>query len=94
MAMKQPSSQHITIEVTRAGGAIEAIYLRLRDSPVSRSKELTPKGEVVADYDTTGHLVGVEMLDPANVLLTRIPLFKKSPELRKIDFTALQHVFA
>lgn len=50
----------------REDGMIEAVYIRLLDSPVAETREIN--GDILlADYDLDGRLVGVELLAQAKV---------------------------
>ncbi|MDN5358649.1 MAG: hypothetical protein PWP76_492 [Candidatus Diapherotrites archaeon] len=39
----------------------DAVYIRLRDAPVSRSEEL--EEGIIVDYDDSGRVVGIEILN-------------------------------
>lgn len=64
-----PEHQDINWEVSISGhgdGMIEAVYIRVLDSPVAETREIN--GDVLlADYDSCGRLVGVELLAQAKV---------------------------
>ena len=56
------SSDNVGLRIeARPDGTIEAVYLRLRDLPVSKTKEVV-RGVLLADYSRSGILVGVEIL--------------------------------
>ena len=46
---------------------IEAIYIKIRDGKILKSKEIGPKGEAVIDLDENGQVIGIEMLSPLNL---------------------------
>ena len=67
MEKKQSSSQPtgvINFSVFRHDNQIEAIYIKLREGKVSKSKEIGVYGEAVVDLDKNGNAVGIEMLEP------------------------------
>lgn len=47
----------------RNDGTIEAVYVRLSDRKVARSKEII-EDQLVVDYDRSGGVVGFEILAP------------------------------
>ena len=50
----------------------DAVYVRFRRSPVTRTEELSDS--VAVDYDAEGHALGVEFLDVSiGVDLDRVP---------------------
>ena len=56
----------------RNDGTIEAIYVRLSDRKVARSKEII-EDQLVVDYDRRGGVVGFEILAPVSLRkLTRL----------------------
>jgi hypothetical protein len=56
----------------RNDGTIEAVYVRLSDHKVARSREVI-EGQLVADYDRRGEIVGLEILAPVRIQsLTRL----------------------
>jgi Protein of unknown function (DUF2283) len=53
-------------------GRVVAVYLRVREGKVAKTKELE-EGLANADYDANGALLGIELLGPCPVdLLNRI----------------------
>ncbi len=52
---------------------VDALYIRFRETGVT-TKHLTE--EIAADYDSQGHLVGIEILD-AKTILGDSNIFKK-----------------
>jgi uncharacterized protein YuzE len=67
MARKQSSSQHtgeIKFSVFKSKKYIEAIYIKIRDNKIARSKEIGENGEAVIDLNSRGQVVGIEMLEP------------------------------
>jgi uncharacterized protein YuzE len=68
-------TNRIGYEVSISGrddGTIEAVYVRLSDRKVARSKEVV-EGQLVVDYDRKGGVVGVEILAPVRIRsLTRL----------------------
>ena len=66
-----------------------AIYVKMRDGKVARTKEFAP--EIFADIDSAGHLLGVEMLHPGTLGIKQVarkfhrPLLAKlAPDLDRI----------
>ncbi len=68
----------------RNDGTIEAVYVRLSDRKVARSKELI-EGQLVADYDRKGELVGIEILAPVRIQnLTRLIAGPATPSVQAV----------
>jgi uncharacterized protein YuzE len=53
----------------RYDSKVDALYIRLRDGDIEESDEVSEG--VVMDYDTTGVLMGIEILDASRVLAGR-----------------------
>ena len=51
----------------RDDGTIEALYVRLSKNKVARTAEVPGNDEVLADYDSKGRLVGIEILSPVKL---------------------------
>ncbi len=51
----------------RDDGTLEAVYIRLTSNKVARTKEVPGTDEVLADYDSGGKLVGIEILSPVQL---------------------------
>ena len=47
-------------------GRLVAVYLRVREGEVAKTKEVQP-GVAYADYDSHGTLLGIELLGPCQV---------------------------
>lgn len=45
---------------------VDILYIRLREGSIEESDEITP--EIIADYDKSGKLMGLEILDASEVL--------------------------
>jgi hypothetical protein len=56
----------VETSVDDATGRVVAVYLRVREGEVAETKEVE-EGVVYADYDSQGHLLGVELLGPCEV---------------------------
>ncbi len=59
----------IHFQVTMTGGddgRVQAVYVYLRKATVAKTKEVV-KDTVMADYDSRGRLVGIEILGPAEI---------------------------
>lgn len=72
---------------------IEAIYFKLKDGKVSKSKEIGPNGEAIIDFDKNNHVMGVEMLSPGKVTIKIFNQIKRKyhiPELQNIKIDRLQ----
>jgi uncharacterized protein YuzE len=98
MEKKHCLLQRIGISIQRTSPKeIEAIYIKVSDNKVSKSKEIGPNGEAVIDLDKNGGVVGIEMLEPGTI---SVRLFKKItrdynlPELKNIKIDRLQEAFA
>ena len=64
--MKPQISFGASIEVAHSTGEVQAAYFRVRKGRVAETKEFE-NGNVFADYDNAGNLLGVEMLAPCKV---------------------------
>jgi len=63
------AQKKIHFQITLTGGddgKLRAVYIYLRKATVARTKEIV-KDTVVADYDSRGTLVGIEILGPAKI---------------------------
>lgn len=68
----------------------KAIYVQIREGKVARTKEFAQ--ETFADLDSSGHLLGVELLQPSGALIIRQvahklhhPILAKiAPELERL----------
>ena len=100
MEKKRSSSQSIGVinfSVYRHDGEIEAIYIRLKDGKVSKSREIGRYGEAVVDLDKRGNVVGIEMLEPGKVTVSLMNRIKKEfnlQELGTLRIDRLQEAFA
>jgi uncharacterized protein YuzE len=100
MEKKQSSLQPtgvINFSISRHQKEIEAIYIRLREGKVSKSKEIGAHGEAVVDLDRNGNVIGIEMLEPGLVTVRMFNKIKKEykiPELNNFKIDRLQEAFA
>lgn len=60
----------------------KAIYVKLRDGKPARTKEFSPT--IFADIDSTGKLLGVEMLRPGSLTIREIARKYNRPILNRI----------
>ena len=51
----------------RNDGTVEAVYILVRDNKAVRTKEIV-EDVLLADYDSRGQLVGIEILGPVKLL--------------------------
>jgi uncharacterized protein YuzE len=97
MEKKQCSLQRIGISVQRSSPRdIEAIYLKISDGKVVKSKEIGPNGEAVVDIGEKGEVVGIEMLAPGIVgvrTFNKIRKDYKIKDLENINMSKLQEAF-
>jgi hypothetical protein len=56
------------VSVNDQTGNVVAVYLRVREGEVARTKEVED-GVAYADYDASGELLGVELLGPCDVVV-------------------------
>ncbi len=97
MEKRQLSSHHIGISIEQSDEGIEAIYFKLKDTKVEKSKEVGPNGEAIIDFDKNGDVVGIEMIEPGTVwvkLFNKIRKEYKIKELNKVKLDCLQEAFA
>lgn len=62
--------QKIGFEISisaRDDGTLEALYIRVSTNKVARTEEVPGPDEVLADYDSKGRLVGIEILSPVKL---------------------------
>ena len=73
----------------RADGTVEAVYIRLRDGKVAKTREII-EDVLLADYDPRSELLGVEILAPVKMSdLTRlVQQTRRTPFRRFIKQTA------
>ena len=57
---------HLQASVDDRTGQIAAVYLRVREGSVAKTKEVK-EGVAFADYDADGLLLGIELLGPCEV---------------------------
>jgi uncharacterized protein YuzE len=73
-------SYSISIETQNQTGAVLAVYLTIRKGRTKVTREYA-NGDVFADYDSQGQLLGIEILAPCRAaVLDRIA--KRAPEKR------------
>jgi len=60
-----PLGFEISVSATDDGTA-EAMYIRLADRKVARTKEIE-EGVLLADLDSRGNLIGIEVLAPVRI---------------------------
>ena len=73
-------SYRVSVETEDATGAVIAVYFQVRKGKAKVTKEYAD-GDVFADYDRQGRLLGIEMLAPCRAsVLDRIA--KHAPEKR------------
>ena len=69
------SSKHtfaVSVEVNQATGEVIAVYFRVRKGKSARTQEFA-NGNLFADYNSNGDLLGVEMLAPCSIrILERV----------------------
>jgi uncharacterized protein YuzE len=100
MEKKQSSLQPtgvINFSVFRHDNQIEAIYIKLREGKVSKSKEIGAYGEAVIDLDKNGNAVGIEMLEPGRVTVKLVRKIKKEFNIRELgnfNIDRLQKAFS
>lgn len=73
--MMQATPQHTGFKLSISAsedGAVQAIYISLRNTKVARTKEIE-EDILLADYDSKGRLVGIEILAPVQLkIITRL----------------------
>jgi uncharacterized protein YuzE len=63
--MKSPFNFGISVETNDQTGEIMAVYLRIRDGSSAKTVEHAD-GNLFADYDRKGRLLGIEILAPCS----------------------------
>ena len=68
----------------RQDGTLEALYIRLTNRKIARTKEIV-QDQVLADYDSKGDLVGIEVLAPVKLsTLSRLVAPPKRKTFNKV----------
>jgi hypothetical protein len=62
----RPPAFKLDASVDETTGRVVAVYLRVREGEVARTKEVKD-GYAYADYDADGVLLGIELLGPCEV---------------------------
>ena len=71
----------------------QAIYIKIKpEAKVDRTVEFAP--ETFVDLDEDGDLIGIEMLNPGQLILKKIAIKFHRPELSKINSHKLQEAIA
>ena len=69
----------VSIDIDSATGEIQAVYFRVRDGKVAKTKEYA-EGALFADFNSRGRLLGIEMLAPCDIsILERIAAKSEQP---------------
>lgn len=70
-----------------------AVYIKIKpEAKIARTVEFAP--ETFIDLTEDGELVGVEMLNPGQLILKRLAKKYRRPELSKINPSKLQEALA
>ena len=71
----------------------DAVYIKIKpEAKVARTVEFAP--ETFVDLDDNGDLIGIEMLNPGQLILKRIAKKFHRPELSKVHPNRLQEAFS
>ncbi len=71
----------------------DAVYIKIRpEAKVAKTIEFAP--ETFVDLTEEGELIGIEMLNPGNLILKRIAKKFHRPELSKINTNKLQEAIS
>lgn len=87
-----PTGQ-LKLSVCYVENKVEAIYVKFHKGKIAKSREIGPNGEVVVDLDHKGCVIGVEMLQPGKLSITKMAQ-KQIPELAQINMNSLQSALA
>ncbi len=68
-----------------------ALYVKIKDGKAVRTEEFGR--EVFLDFDENGELLGIEMLNPGQLVLKRIAEKYHLPDLKKIQMRPLRKVY-
>ena len=71
----------VKISVNKEKGTVTAVYFQMREGKATRVLELAD-GKAFANYNSTGKLLGIELLAPCQVTALD-HLFKKEPKVIK-----------
>jgi uncharacterized protein YuzE len=77
-ALKQTVGFELSVS-GRDDGTLEAAYFRVKKGKVARTEEVVPD-TVMADYDSSGELLGIEVLAPVrlSVLANQVERARRS----------------
>lgn len=71
----------------------QAIYIKLKpEAKVAKTIEFAP--ETFVDLDRDGDLIGIEMLNPGQLILKRIAKKFNRPELSRVHTQRLKEAYA
>ena len=71
----------------------DAVYIKIRpEGTVAKTIEFAP--ETFVDLAEDGELIGIEMLNPGNLILKRIAKKFHRPELSKVNTNKLQEAIS
>ncbi len=71
----------------------DAVYIKIKpESKISKTLEFAP--ETFVDLDEDGDLIGIEMLNPGQLILKRIAKKFHRPELSRVHTLKLQQSIA
>jgi uncharacterized protein YuzE len=73
----------LSVDIDSESGDIQAVYFRVRDGKVAKTKEYA-EGAIFADFNSRGRLLGIEMLAPCNIsVLERVAAQSEQPAQAK-----------
>lgn len=55
----------------------QLLYIKIKDEKIHETKEIDKKNEVLADFDRSGELVGLEFLDPFKLTVKELEKFER-----------------
>ena len=77
----RPFCFQVAVDTDDATGEVLAVYFHIRKGRVHRTHEFA-NGDVFADYDRKGQLLGIELLAPCRVSIVDQLAIEESADLR------------
>ncbi len=80
--MSKPRQFEVKITAHPETGKVHAVYLRVSHGQVEETREIKP-GRIMADYDSDGSLLGVEILGPCRPEDLEVIFATEPPAIRE-----------
>ena len=80
--MERKHSFLVTVETDDDTGELQAAYIRVRQGEVSKTIEIA-EGRANADFDSSGELLGIELLAPCDIQVLLQIVINESDSVRR-----------